>query len=282
SPLNSEAVLGWIYDGQILSLKAEPAKPKQNKMTLPNDVDLLNPPADLEKRKHKPDDGSSNKFTWYKNKALHTRIAAYSDQTRPDLTFVSTSWRHPWDPTLGITLRKMSAMANTTPIVTTVTKPTTKEKTSKEADATPRVNIQDFCEEHYEDIMSVIMDKIHRDKRKEVHARLDFEESPKKIRIREGSQNSSARTLFARYRNPSERLKVRDRLRYNERHVLDRLGIVFTVEATLTGGTLLTEIILRAETAPAASKNHMIMPAPPTGRGPNTDIAPATETAPVM
>ncbi|GJW32563.1 reverse transcriptase domain-containing protein [Tanacetum coccineum] len=64
----------------------------------------------------------------------------------------------------------MSAMANTTPIVTTVTKPTTKEKTPKEADATPRVNIQDFYEEHYEDIMPVIMDKIRRDKRKEVHA----------------------------------------------------------------------------------------------------------------
>ncbi|GKD46890.1 40S ribosomal protein S27-2, partial [Tanacetum coccineum] len=28
-------------------------KSKQSKMTLPNDVDLLNPPADLEKRKHK-------------------------------------------------------------------------------------------------------------------------------------------------------------------------------------------------------------------------------------
>ncbi|GJW93361.1 hypothetical protein Tco_0173033 [Tanacetum coccineum] len=71
----------------------------------------------------------------------------------------------------------MSAMANTTPIVTTVMKPTTKEKTPKEADATPRVNIQDFCEEHYEDILPVIMDKIRRDKQKEVHARLDFEET---------------------------------------------------------------------------------------------------------
>ncbi|GJR81992.1 reverse transcriptase domain-containing protein [Tanacetum coccineum] len=117
----------------------------------------------------------------------------------------------------------MSAMANTTPIVTTVTKPTAKEKPPKEADATPRVNIQDFCEEHYKDILPVIMDKIRRDNRKKVHARLDFEESPKK-RIREGSQNSSARTLSARCRNPPERLKVRDRLRYNERHVLDRLG----------------------------------------------------------
>ncbi|GJW04954.1 hypothetical protein Tco_1085633 [Tanacetum coccineum] len=89
----------------------------------------------------------------------------------------------------------MSAMANTTPIVTIVTKPTTKEKTPREADATPRVNIQDFCEEHYEDILLVIMDKIRRDKRKEVHARLDFEESPKKIRIREGSQKLKCQDL---------------------------------------------------------------------------------------
>ncbi|GKA58106.1 hypothetical protein Tco_0757294 [Tanacetum coccineum] len=94
-------------------------------------------------------------------------------------------------------------MANTNPIVATVTKPATKEKTPKDADATPRVNIQDFCEEHYEDILPVIMDKIRRDKRKEVHARLDFGESPKKMRIKEGSQNSSARTLSARRRDPS-------------------------------------------------------------------------------
>ncbi|GKE06155.1 hypothetical protein Tco_1398173 [Tanacetum coccineum] len=92
----------------------------------------------------------------------------------------------------------MSVMTNTTPIVTTVTKPATKEKTLKDADATPKVNIQDFCEEHYEDILPVIMDKIRRDKQKEVHVRLDFEESPKKRRIREGSLNSSARTLSAR------------------------------------------------------------------------------------
>nr|GEZ30420.1 hypothetical protein [Tanacetum cinerariifolium] len=54
----------------------------------------------------------------------------------------------------------MSTMANTTPVVTTVIKTATKEKTSKGADATPMVNILDFCEEHYEDILPV-MDKIH-------------------------------------------------------------------------------------------------------------------------
>ncbi|GJW90161.1 hypothetical protein Tco_0167714 [Tanacetum coccineum] len=135
----------------------------------------------------------------------------------------------------------MSAMANTTPIVTTVTKPATKEKTPKDADATPRVNIQDFCEEHYEDILPVIMDKIRRDKRKEVHARLDFRKSPKK-RISEGSQNSSARTLSARYRNPSERLKVLDQLRYNDDQLghrrysaFDRLSDTYSPSTTKSG-----------------------------------------------
>ncbi|GJU59427.1 reverse transcriptase domain-containing protein [Tanacetum coccineum] len=90
----------------------------------------------------------------------------------------------------------MSARANhKLPIVTTVTKTTTKEKAPKETDAAPRVNIQDFCEEHYEDILSVIMEKIRHDKRKEVHTRLDFGDNTKRSRrTRESSQNSSAGT----------------------------------------------------------------------------------------
>nr|GEV42529.1 reverse transcriptase domain-containing protein [Tanacetum cinerariifolium] len=111
----------------------------------------------------------------------------------------------------------MSAMANTTPIVTTVTKPVTNPR---DTDATPRVNIQDLCEEYYEDILPIIMDKVRRDKRKEVHARLDFKEGFRERRTREGSHYSSARTISAR----PERLKVRDRLRYNDGHVFGRLG----------------------------------------------------------
>nr|GEU85982.1 reverse transcriptase domain-containing protein [Tanacetum cinerariifolium] len=43
------------------------------------------------------------------------------------------------------------------------------------------------------------MDKIRRDKKKEIHARLDFEENPMNSRrVREGSQNSSVGTLPAR------------------------------------------------------------------------------------
>nr|GEW45937.1 reverse transcriptase domain-containing protein [Tanacetum cinerariifolium] len=89
----------------------------------------------------------------------------------------------------------------------------------RDTDATPRVNIQDFCEEYYEDILPIIMDKVRRDKRKEVHTRLDFGESFRE-KTREDSHHSSAR---ARTTKP-ERLKVRDRLRYGDRHVLDRLG----------------------------------------------------------
>nr|GEY93664.1 hypothetical protein [Tanacetum cinerariifolium] len=93
----------------------------------------------------------------------------------------------------------MSAVANTTPIVTTVMKIATKEKTSNGTEAASRVNILDFSEEHYEDIL-LVMDKIRRDKRKKVHTRLDFgEKSRKSRRMREDSQNSSTKTLSARY-----------------------------------------------------------------------------------
>nr|GEV42306.1 reverse transcriptase domain-containing protein [Tanacetum cinerariifolium] len=110
----------------------------------------------------------------------------------------------------------MNAMANTTPLVTTVTKPATNPR---DADATPKVNIQEFCEEYYEDILPIIMDKVRRARRKDVHTRLDFEEGPRE-RTREDSHHSSARAKTTK----QERLKVQDRLRYGDRHVLDRLG----------------------------------------------------------
>ncbi|GKB11523.1 hypothetical protein Tco_0845446 [Tanacetum coccineum] len=147
----------------------------------------------------------------------------------------------------------MSAMANTTPIVTTVTKTATKEKTLKETDAAPWVNILDFCEEHYEEILPVIMDKIRRDKRKEVirgRARLiDL------ATLTRQAQLSPGRTGQA-------------------------LGIILTVEIALTDGNLLsTRIILEVETAPGASKNHIVIHAPPTGQEPNTGITLATGVA---
>nr|GEY70909.1 reverse transcriptase domain-containing protein [Tanacetum cinerariifolium]GEZ12227.1 reverse transcriptase domain-containing protein [Tanacetum cinerariifolium] len=122
-----------------------------------------------------------------------TRITHYSGQ-KIHPNFVSTSWRHPWDPIPMVTLKRMSVMANTTPLVTTVTKPTTNPR---HVDATPRVNTQDFYEEYYEDILPVIMEKVRRDKRKEVHARLDFGKISRERRTREDSHYSSHRRQSA-------------------------------------------------------------------------------------
>nr|GEU58711.1 reverse transcriptase domain-containing protein [Tanacetum cinerariifolium] len=104
----------------------------------------------------------------------------------------------------------MSTMANTTPLMTTVTKPATN---LRDADATPRVNIQELCEVYYEDILPIIMDKVRRDRWKDVNTRLDFGEGPRE-KTREDSHHSSAR---ARTTKP-ERVKVQDHLRYSDRH----------------------------------------------------------------
>ncbi|GKC99227.1 reverse transcriptase domain-containing protein [Tanacetum coccineum] len=114
----------------------------------------------------------------------------------------------------------MSAMANLTPVVTTMTKTTNKEKAP---DAAPRVNIQDFCEEHYKDIFPIIMEKARHDKRKEVQTRLNFGENPKKARReRENSLNSRAEN------SPTspypERSRTHGRERRDGRNVFSRLS----------------------------------------------------------
>nr|GFD27357.1 hypothetical protein [Tanacetum cinerariifolium] len=59
----------------------------------------------------------------------------------------------------------MSKMANVTPIIATVKNASVKEKTLKETDAVPKANILDFYEEHYEDILPIILDRARHDKR---------------------------------------------------------------------------------------------------------------------
>nr|GEV96346.1 reverse transcriptase domain-containing protein [Tanacetum cinerariifolium] len=61
------------------------------------------------------------------------------------------------------------------------------------------------------------MEKVHHDRRKDVHTRLDFGEGPRE-RIREDSYYSNTR---ARVTEPG-RVKVQDHLKYGNRHVLDR------------------------------------------------------------
>nr|GEZ50830.1 reverse transcriptase domain-containing protein [Tanacetum cinerariifolium] len=125
----------------------------------------------------------SSKFTWYRKRILED----------PNNSFFGSQGEH-WCQCFG----------HTNP---------------RDADAAPRVNIQEFCKEYYEDILPIIMDKVRHDRRKDVHTRLDFREGPRE-RTREDSHHSNAR---ARDTKP-ERVKVQDRLRYDDRHVLDRQG----------------------------------------------------------
>nr|GEV70416.1 reverse transcriptase domain-containing protein [Tanacetum cinerariifolium] len=75
-------------------------------------------------------DGNGGRSRWrwrmklsYRPEEVAASCAGGYESLRAVLTFVSTSWRHSWDPVLKITPRRASAMANTTPLVTTVTKP---------------------------------------------------------------------------------------------------------------------------------------------------------------
>ncbi|GJU54404.1 reverse transcriptase domain-containing protein [Tanacetum coccineum] len=113
----------------------------------------------------------------------------------------------------------MSAMANATPIVTTVTKTANKEKAT---DAAPRVNIQNFCEEHYEDILPIIMEKARSDKRKEVQTRLNFGDNSKKNRRERENSNSWAESSPTRFR--LEKSRARGRERGDVRNVFNRLS----------------------------------------------------------
>ncbi|GKE10399.1 hypothetical protein Tco_1413950 [Tanacetum coccineum] len=60
----------------------------------------------------------------------------------------------------------MSAMANSTPVITTVRNTDGREKTPRETDTAPQASIQEFCEKHYDDILPIIMEKARQDKRK--------------------------------------------------------------------------------------------------------------------
>nr|GEW37557.1 hypothetical protein [Tanacetum cinerariifolium] len=63
------------------------------------------------------------------------------------------------------------------------------------------------------------MGKVHHERRKDVHTKLDFGEDPQE-RIREDSHYSNTRAKNAE----PKRVKIQDHLRYGDRHVFDRLG----------------------------------------------------------
>nr|GEW20217.1 hypothetical protein [Tanacetum cinerariifolium] len=153
---------------------------------------------------------------------------------------------------LGIELRpthKMSAMANTTPIVTTVTKPATnpgRENTLRDADATTKTLGKVPGKEEQEKVLTTqVLEPCPQ-------GRAHLTDLAKLTRQ---AQSSPDRTGQA-------------------------LGIVLSIEAVLTSETLLMKIVLRVETAVTASRNHMTTLIP--HMGPTTDIAIVTETAPTV
>ncbi|GJX29931.1 hypothetical protein Tco_0238010 [Tanacetum coccineum] len=119
----------------------------------------------------------------------------------------------------------MSAMADTTPVIATVKNTGAKEKAPNETDAMPRANILNFCEEHYDDILPIIMDRIRRDKRKEVQTRLDFGGSSKKTRkARDYSLSSSDGSPPARHRHTLEKSKTYGWRRNDDKSVFNHLS----------------------------------------------------------
>nr|GEW79367.1 reverse transcriptase domain-containing protein [Tanacetum cinerariifolium] len=87
-------------------------------------------------------------------------------------------------------------MVNTTPLVTTVTKPA---NNLGEANTAPRVNIQELCEEYYEDILPIIMEKVRHERRKDVHTR-----SPSSSVSRSGSSDEKHHKSKSKRHKPTE------------------------------------------------------------------------------
>ncbi|GJU02028.1 hypothetical protein Tco_1112366 [Tanacetum coccineum] len=106
----------------------------------------------------------------------------------------------------------MSAMANTTGDLHLFTE----HCVPYETDVMPKANILNLCEEHYDDILPIIMDRIRRDKRKEIQTILDFGGSSKKTRkARDYSLSSSDGKPPARHRH-TLRVVTRQMLETND------------------------------------------------------------------
>ncbi|GJT61782.1 reverse transcriptase domain-containing protein [Tanacetum coccineum] len=80
-----------------------------------------------------------------------------------------------------------------------------KEKTLKEADAVPKANILDFCKEHYEDILLIIMDRAQ-ERLSDTYSPSITKSEPSRARFRDPS-HSRGRSLSR------DRHRIRDRLR---------------------------------------------------------------------
>ncbi|GJS78788.1 hypothetical protein Tco_0728669 [Tanacetum coccineum] len=129
----------------------------------------------------------------------------------------------------------MSAMANSTPVITTVRNTDGREKTPRETDTAPQASIQEFCEKHYDDILPIIMEKARQDKRKGLQSRLDFGDTPKRARrIRSDSLSSGDRNSPARYYHRREKSKTDARRKDEDRRAAPESEATSVVSKSLT------------------------------------------------
>ncbi|GJW78580.1 reverse transcriptase domain-containing protein [Tanacetum coccineum] len=132
----------------------------------------------------------------------------------------------------------MSTMANTTPVITTVRNIEGLEKMPKETNTAPRASIQEFCDKHYDDILPIVMERARQDKRKGLQSRLDFGDTPKKIRrVRSNSPSPRDETPPVRYR---QRTKDGDKgvfgcLSQRKKSAFERLSGTYSPSTTKTG-----------------------------------------------
>ncbi|GJW56798.1 reverse transcriptase domain-containing protein [Tanacetum coccineum] len=141
----------------------------------------------------------------------------------------------------------MSAMENSTPVITTVRNTDGREKIPREMDTAPQASIQEFCEKHYDDILPIIMEKARQDKRKGLQSRLDFGDTPNRAgRIRSDSLSSGDRNSPARYchgrkksktdaRRKDEDKSVFNRLSHRKRSAFERLSNTYSPSTTKSG-----------------------------------------------
>ncbi|GJZ18014.1 reverse transcriptase domain-containing protein [Tanacetum coccineum] len=113
----------------------------------------------------------------------------------------------------------MSAMADITPVIATVKNTGAKEKTSKETDAMPKASILNFCDEHYEDILPIIMDRARHDKRKEPACK-----APPHAREAQDTQPGKER-----------RQSVFSRLGHRKKSAFERLSDTYSPSTTKSG-----------------------------------------------
>ncbi|GJU52415.1 hypothetical protein Tco_1226129 [Tanacetum coccineum] len=125
------------------------------------------------------------------------------------------------------------------------------------------------------------MNKVRRDKRKEVHTRLDLTKSFEKgRRTREGSQNSSVGVSPVRYHTSSRRTRVQDRFRYNNGNMFNRLirqalGILPALEVAPP-----VETAPDTEIASAKLKSRTMVSTLPKRLGPSTEDPLKTDVDP--